>query len=109
MFPFLIEFLTCSVFDVEKTIASSGLTTPPWQVPCSGNSGLTPAFRHRKIPSFIALGAMSRFMMEVWLILSKHLDISSSMTRFPFPLAKERRFENRTFCASCALRPGLNP
>jgi len=58
--------------------------TPPWGVPCSGNSGLTPALRQRKIPFFMPCGAMRLSMIAVWLILSKHFSISSSMTRFSF-------------------------
>ena len=41
-------------------------------------------------------------MMVVWLILSKHFSISSSMTRLLIPLQMERRLICRIFWASCA-------
>lgn len=28
---------------------------PPWGVPCSGNSGLTPAFKHRRRPLMVII------------------------------------------------------
>ena len=94
---------------LSATLANRGLTTDPCGVPCSGYSGLTPAFRHRAIPCLIFLGAMSLFRIAVWLIRSKHFSISSSMTRLSIPFALELRFKNRYFCASCAERPVLNP
>ncbi len=75
----------------------------------SVNSELTPDFKHRNIPVFIPVGAMSRSIMDEWLILSKHFSISSSITRFSNPFDVERRLSNRYFCALCAERPVLNP
>ena len=47
-----------SSIPLSAMLAKSGLTTPPWGVPCSGNSGCIPAFRHRKIPIFSPFGAI---------------------------------------------------
>ncbi len=83
--------------------------TPPCGVPCSGNPGFTPDLRQRKIPVLMPIGAMSLSMMDEWLILSKHFDISSSMTRFSIPRLWLCKFAYKIFCASCAERPVLNP
>ncbi len=60
-----------SSIPLSAILANKGLTTPPCGVPCEGYSGLTPASRHRKIPSLMPNGAMSRSMIDEWLILSK--------------------------------------
>lgn len=41
-------------------------------------------------------------IMVVWLILSKHFSISSSMTRLLIPFELDFRFSCRIFWASCA-------
>ncbi len=63
-------------------LARSGLTTPPCGVPCSGNSGLTPAFRHLRVPVKILVGAIISLSMTEWLRRSKHLEMSISRTLF---------------------------
>ena len=65
--------------------------------PVKGIRSLTPALRQRYIPVLIPIGAMSRSIIDVWLILSKHFSISSSRIRFSLPLLIERRLLNRTF------------
>lgn len=64
--------LVCmSSIPLRATFAKTGLATPPWGVPCSGNSGLTPVFRHFHSPVLIAAGAITRAISALWSIRSK--------------------------------------
>lgn len=78
-------------------LASNGLITPPWGVPCFGNSGLMPDFQHLHNPDLIYCGAITRFISSLWLILSKHFSMSSSKILFIVPLPWEFRFWNQNF------------
>jgi hypothetical protein len=71
---------------LSAMLANKGLTTPPCGVPCSGNSGLVPAFKQRNMPALMPLGAIRFSIIVVWLIRSKHFSISSSITLLLIPL-----------------------